>query len=168
MFSLAPLWIHRFWKLATTEDQWLIKNHFQACNGHTWYDSFGFQLSLQLQLSSSSSWLLWAPRSICFALVVFHGKIKSPIRNDPSALVPQNTESYNCKNHLKIKANLSPHRAPGLHSSPQTRSPKGRGITVAEATKTSVYLNVFGEEEAEAEGIVKSTSHVKSAALKGY
>lgn len=39
---------------------------------------------------------------------------------------------------------------------------------VAEATKTSVYLNVFGEEGAEAEGIVKSTSHVKSAALKGY
>lgn len=95
-------------------------------------------------------------------------KNKSPIRNEPSAHIPQNTESYNCKNHLKIKANPRPKRVHGLHSSPKPRAPRRHGITVAEATKTLVYLNVFGEEGAEAEGIVKSTSHVKSAALKGY
>lgn len=79
-------------------------------------------------------------------MAVFHGKNKSPIRNDPSAHIPQNTESYNCKNHLKIKANPHPKRVCGLHSSPKPCAPRRHGITVAEATKTLVYLNVFGEE----------------------
>lgn len=52
--------MYSFYELATTEDQWLIKNHFQAYNGHTWYDSFTFWVSLQLWLSSSSYRLLGA------------------------------------------------------------------------------------------------------------